>query len=314
LNKKLGIMIQWKGVMPAVTTKFTGDDGLDLAMFETNIKAQLEAGVHGIILGGTLGEASTLLEQEKRTLVREAVRIVSGKVPVIMNIAEQTTRGAIETAKKAEEDGAKGLMMLPPMRYKADDRETVTYFKAVANATSLPIMVYNNPVDYGIEVTLDMFEQFAECSNIQAVKESTRDLSNITRMKNRFGDRFKILSGVDTLALESLLMGADGWVAGLVCAFPAETVAIYELVQAGRRNEALEIYRWFLPLLELDINSKLVQNIKLAEVATGIGTENVRAPRLALIGEERKRVLGIIERGMATRPELPEYKNINSTV
>ena len=307
-------MIQWKGVMPAVTTKFTGDDGLDLAMFETNIKAQLEAGVHGIILGGTLGEASTLLEQEKRTLVREAVRIVSGNVPVIMNIAEQTTRGAIETAKKAEEDGAKGLMMLPPMRYKADDRETVTYFKAVANATSLPIMVYNNPVDYGIEVTLDMFEQFAECSNIQAVKESTRDLSNITRMKNRFGDRFKILSGVDTLALESLLMGADGWVAGLVCAFPAETVAIYELVQAGRRNEALEIYRWFLPLLELDINSKLVQNIKLAEVATGIGTENVRAPRLALIGEERKRVLGIIERGMATRPELPEYKNINSTV
>jgi 4-hydroxy-tetrahydrodipicolinate synthase len=175
-------------------------------------------------------------------------------------------------------------------------------------------MVYNNPVDYGIEVTLDMFEQLAECSNIQAVKESTRDLSNITRMKNRFGDRFKLLSGVDTLALESLLMGADGWVAGLVCAFPAETVAIYELVQASRRKEALQIYRWFLPLLELDINSKLVQNIKLAEVATGIGTENVRAPRLALIGEERKRVLGIIERGLATRPELPEYKNINSTV
>ena len=307
-------MIEWKGVMPAVTTKFTDNDGLDLAMFETNIKAQLAAGVYGIILGGTLGEASTLLEDEKRTLVREAVRIVSGAVPVIINIAEQTTRGAIETAKKAEEDGATGLMMLPPMRYKADDRETVTYFKAVANATSLPIMVYNNPVDYGIEVTLDMFEQLAECSNIQAVKESTRDLSNITRMKNRFGDRFKILSGVDTLALESLLMGADGWVAGLVCAFPAETVAIYELVQAGRRKEALQIYRWFLPLLELDINSKLVQNIKLAEVATGIGTENVRAPRLVLIGEERKRVLGIIERGMATRPELPEYKNINSTV
>jgi 4-hydroxy-tetrahydrodipicolinate synthase len=307
-------MIEWKGVMPAVTTKFTDNDGLDLEMFETNIKAQLEAGVYGIILGGTLGEASTLLEDEKRTLVREAVRIVSGAVPVIINIAEQTTRGAIETAKKAEEDGARGLMMLPPMRYKADDRETVTYFKAVANATSLPIMVYNNPVDYGIEVTLDMFEQLAECSNIQAVKESTRDLSNITRMKNRFGDRFKILSGVDTLALESLLMGADGWVAGLVCAFPAETVAIYELVQAGRKNEALQIYRWFLPLLELDINSKLVQNIKLAEVATGIGTENVRAPRLALIGEERKRVLGIIERGLATRPELPEYKNINSTV
>lgn len=306
--------IEWRGVMPAVTTKFTQDDQLDLEMFETNIHAQLEAGVHGIILGGTLGEASTLSDDEKRTLVRKAVEVVGGKVPVIINIAEQTTKAAIEAAHKAEEDGASGLMMLPPMRYKADDRETVTYYKAVANSTSLPIMVYNNPVDYGIEVTLDMFEELLECPNIEAVKESTRDLSNITRMKNRFGDRIKILSGVDTLALESLFMGADGWVAGLVCAFPAETVAIYELAKSGRSEEALEIYRWFLPLLELDINTKLVQNIKLAEVATGIGTENVRAPRLPLIGEERQRVLGIIERGLSTRPELPDYKpmqNVN---
>lgn len=300
----------WEGVMPAVTTKFTDNDELDLKMFELNINAQLDAGVHGIILGGTLGEASTLLDDEKRTLVREAVRIVNGKVPVIINIAEQTTKAAIESARKAKEDGAKGLMMLPPMRYKADDRETVTYFKAVANSTDLPIMVYNNPVDYGIEVTLDMFEELIECSNIQAVKESTRDLSNLTRMKNRFGDRIKILSGVDTLALESLFMGADGWVAGLVCAFPKETVAIYELVKSGRSAEALSIYRWFLPLLELDINSKLVQNIKLAEVATGIGTESVRAPRLPLIGDERVKVLNIINHGIATQPQLPDYKNI----
>ena len=171
-------------------------------------------------------------------------------------------------------------------------------------------MIYNNPVDYGIEVTHDMFEELIKCPNIQAVKESTRDLSNITRLKNRFGDRIKILSGVDTLALESLFMGADGWVAGLVCAFPKETVAIYELVKAGRREEALEIYRWFLPLLELDINTKLVQNIKLAEVATGIGTENVRAPRLPLIGEERENVLSIINKGVASRPNLPDYANI----
>jgi 4-hydroxy-tetrahydrodipicolinate synthase len=300
--------INWKGVMPAVTTKFTDDDQLDLGMFEKNIQAQLEAGVHGIILGGTLGEASTLEEEEKRTLVREAVRIVNGSVPVVINIAEQTTKAAIDAARKAEEDGAKGLMMLPPMRYKADDRETVAYYKAVANSTSLPIMVYNNPVDYGIEVTLDMFAELAECANIQAVKESTRDISNVTRMKNRFGDRFAILSGVDTLALEELLMGADGWVAGLVCAFPAETVCIYELVQQGKIEEAREIYRWFLPLLELDINSKLVQNIKLAEVATGIGTETVRAPRLPLIGEERANVLAIIEAGVKSRPVLPEYK------
>ncbi|APD07717.1 4-hydroxy-tetrahydrodipicolinate synthase [Flavobacteriaceae bacterium UJ101] len=304
------MQINWKGVMPAVTTKFTLEDTLDLANFEINIQAQVEAGVHGIILGGTLGEASTLSEDEKIILVRETVRIVKGKIPVIINIAEQSTKEAIYAAKIAEEDGASGLMILPPMRYKADDNETVTYFKKIAESTSLPIMIYNNPVDYGIEVTLDMFEELAVCKNIQAVKESTRDISNITRMKNRFGDRFKILSGVDTLALESLLMGADGWVAGLVCAFPKETVAIYSLVKAGRLEEALAIYRWFLPLLELDINSKLVQNIKLAEVATGIGTEYVREPRLPLQGKEREKVLEIIEKGIQTRPVLPNYKNL----
>ncbi|CAL2102212.1 1-pyrroline-4-hydroxy-2-carboxylate deaminase [Tenacibaculum sp. 190130A14a] len=308
-------MIKWEGVMPAVTTKFTSDDTLDLQMFEVNIKAQLDAGVHGIILGGTLGEASTLSDDEKRTLVREAVRIVDGKVPVIINIAEQTTKGAIEAAQKAKEDGAAGLMMLPPMRYKADARETVEFFKQTAQSTDLPIMVYNNPVDYGIEVTLDMFDELLrDCPNIQAVKESTRDLSNVTRIKNRFGNRLAILSGVDTLALESLFMGANGWVAGLVCAFPKETVAIYELQKAGKAAEALTIYRWFLPLLELDINAKLVQNIKLAEVATGIGTENVRAPRLTLIGDERKRVLQIIEEGLKNRPTLPDYKNLELAV
>lgn len=294
--------------MPAVTTKFTNDDTLDLNMFEVNIKAQLEAGVHGIVLGGTLGEASTLSDDEKRTLTRTTVNLVNNQVPVLINIAEQTTKGAIEAAQKAEEDGAKGLMMLPPMRYKAGDRETVEYFKAVANNSSLPIMVYNNPVDYKIEVTLDMFDELLKCNNIEAVKESTRDISNVTRIKNRFGDRLKIMTGVDTLALESLLMGADGWIAGLVCAFPKETVAIYELQKAGRIQEALEIYRWFLPLLELDINPKLVQNIKLAEVATGIGTENVRAPRLPLIGKERKHVLNVIEAGLKNRPTLPDYK------
>lgn len=299
--------INWKGVFPAVTTKFTSDDQLDLVTFERNINAQLDAGVDGIILGGTLGEASSLADKEKEVLVRTTVAIVNGRVPVILNIAEQTTKGAIQAAQKAQAHGARGLMMLPPMRYKADDRETVTYFKAVAMSTDLPIMVYNNPVDYKIEVTLDMFDELADCANIQAVKESTRDISNITRMKNRFGDRFSILSGVDTLALESLLMGADGWVAGLVCAFPKETVAIYRLQKAGKIKEAVDIYRWFLPLLELDINPKLVQNIKLAEVATGLGTEHVRAPRLPLEGKEREEVIKIIETGLANRPQLPDY-------
>jgi dihydrodipicolinate synthase/N-acetylneuraminate lyase len=305
--------IKWEGVMPAVTTQFNANDELDLDLFKVNIKAQLDAGVHGIVLGGTLGEASTLTDDERRILTRETVAFVEGKVPVLMNIAEQTTKAAINLAKIAEQDGATGLMMLPPMRYKASDEEVVAYFKTVANSTSLPIMIYNNPVDYKIEVTLDMFEQLLEaCPNIQAVKESTRDTTNITRIKNRFGNRLAIMTGVDTLALESLVLGADGWVAGLVDAFPAETVAIYELQKAGRIQEALSIYRWFMPLLELDINPKLVQYIKLASTLTGIGSEYVRAPRLVLEGEERKTILHIIEQGIKTRPTLPDYKNINN--
>jgi len=302
--------ISWTGVMPAVTTKFTDKDELDLDMFSINIKAQLDAGVSGIILGGTLGEASTLTYEEKRVLMKETVNLVEGKIPVIINIAEQTTKGAIHAAEVAKECGATGLMMLPPMRYKANDHETVTYFKETASSTDLPIMIYNNPIDYGIMVTLDMLDELMVCENIQAVKESTRDISNITRIKTRFGDRLNVLTGVDTLGLESTLMGADGWVAGLVCAFPAETCAVFELARAGRIKEALEIYRWFLPLLELDISPQLVQNIKMAEVATGIGTENVRAPRLPLIGKERERVAAIIKQGIATRPTLPDYKNL----
>lgn len=303
--------IKWKGVMPAITTPFTANDELDLDLFKVNINAQLDAGVHGLVLGGTLGEASTLTREEGRKLTREAVRVVDGKIPVIMNIAEQTTKAGIHLAKTAEEDGAKGLMMLPPMRYKASDDEVVAYFKAVAQSTALPIMIYNNPVDYKLEVTLDMFAELLEtCPNIQAVKESTRDTTNITRIKNRFGNKLAIMCGVDTLALESLLIGADGWVAGLVDAFPHETVAIYELQRAGRIEEALSIYRWFMPLLELDINPKLVQYIKLASKYTEIGSEYVRAPRLILEGKEREEIIAIIEQGLRSRPKLPNYKGL----
>lgn len=300
----------WKGVFPALTTKFNADDTLDFKLFEKNLNAQLVAGVDGVILGGSLGEASVLSNDEKFDLVKFTVGTVAGKVPVIMNIAEGSTREAVKLAIQAEKLGSKGLMMLPPMRYKSDHRETVKYFKDVAKSTSLPIMIYNNPVDYKIEVTLEMFDELAEVSTIQAVKESTRDVSNVTRMINRFGDRFKILCGVDPLAMEELLMGAHGWVAGLVCAFPAETVAIYRLIKAGRIAEALTIYRWFLPILELDIHAKLVQYIKLAETETGIGSENVRAPRLTLVGSERERILKIIRDGIASRPSLPDYKKL----
>lgn len=299
--------IHWKGVYPAITTKFNEDGSLDFETFEKNIHTQLDAGIHGIILGGTLGEASTLKNGEKLQLLEKTLELVDGNIPVIINIAEPTTDAAIEAALDAQKNGAAGLMLLPPMRYKADDRETVEYFKAVAESTELPIMIYNNPVDYGIEVTLDMFEQLAEHENIQAVKESTRDVTNVTRMINRFGDRFSVLCGVDTLAMETLLLGASGWVAGLVCAFPRETVSIYELCKAGKVEEAAEIYRWFMPLLELDINPKLVQNIKLAEVATGIGTEHVRKPRLKLAGKEREHVLGVIDSAMKARPKITQY-------
>ena len=294
----------WQGVYPALTTKFTPDDKLDLPLFEKNLRAQLDAGVQGVILGGTLGEASVLTADEKFSLVRFAVEKVHGTVPVVMNIAEGSTREAVKLAYEAERCGASGLMMLPPMRYKSDHRETVAYYKAVANSTALPIMVYNNPVDYKVEVTLDMFAELAECANIQAVKESTRDVSNVTRMINRFGDRFKILCGVDTIAMEETMLGAHGWVAGLVCAFPRETVAVFQLTKAGKIQEALTIYRWFLPLLELDIHPKLVQYIKLAEQEAGLGSEHVRAPRLPLEGEERERILRIIREGIRHRPAL----------
>ncbi len=296
--------IIWKGVFPAVTTKFLADDSLDFDLFEKNLDAQINAGVNGIILGGTLGESSVLTVDEKHALVSFTLKKVNKKIPVILNIAEGSTKEAVRQAILAKEWGVDGLMLLPPMRYKTDHRETVAYFKTIANAVDLQMMIYNNPVDYKTEITLDMFDELQACSNIQAVKESTRDVTNLTRMRNKFGNRFKILCGVDTLAMEELCLGADGWVAGLVCAFPAETMAIFNLVQQGKLAEATKIYRWFMPLLELDIHAKLVQYIKLAETQAGIGSEYVREPRLMLVGEERTRILKIINDAIANRPVL----------
>lgn len=293
---------QWKGVFPALTTKFTAKDELDLPLFAKNLELQLASGVEGIILGGTLGEASVLTTAEKEILVRFAIEKVQGKVPVVINIAEGSTKEALAQAALAKQWGAQGLMILPPMRYKSDHRETVQYFRTVAHSTDLPIMIYNNPVDYKIDVTPDMFDELQVCKNITAIKESTRDVTNVTRLINRFGDRYKILCGVDTLAMEELCLGADGWVAGLVCAFPLETVTIYKLVKAGKIAEATKIYRWFMPLLELDIHPKLVQYIKLAEQQAGIGSEHVRPPRLTLAGEEREQILKVINDGIKSRP------------
>ena len=294
---------KWEGVMPAITTQFDVKGNLDLDTFKINLSHQINAGVNGIILGGTLGEASTLTNQEKQQLLAVTLVEVNGKIPVIMNIAEQATMEAIRLAQKAESEGADGLMLLPPMRYKATDEETVTYFSTIANATNLPIMIYNNPIDYKIEVTLEMFAALESYKNITAVKESTRDITNITRMINRFGDRFQILCGVDTIAMEALLMGANGWVAGLVDAFPRETVAIYSYCKQGELEKARSIFSWFLPLLELDISPQLVQNIKLCELATGMGTGHVRPPRLPLKGAELERVRSIIKTALDNRPK-----------
>lgn len=302
--------VNWTGVYPAVTTKFDTQHQLDIPAFVKNLEAQIAAGVDGIIIGGSLGEASTISFEERQQLVEAALGIGSEEVPIILNIAERRTSDAIALAQLAERIGAHGLMLLPPMQYKADERETTEMFKAVARETALPIMLYNNPHDYKIAVTLPMLEELAEIENIKAVKESSRDVTNVTRFKTAFGDRFKVHCGVDTLALECLAAGADGWVAGLVNAFPRETVVIYKLVQAGRLQEAIEIYRWFMPLLELDIHPKLVQYIKLAEVATGLGTEPVRPPRLTIAGAERERVLNIIATGVANRPDMSKFEQL----
>ena len=296
--------------MPALTTQFDAQEQLDLNAFVHHLNAQIDAGIHGIVLGGTLGEASTLETAEKEALVKTACEVTNQKIPVILNIAEQSTTNAIASVRQAEKNGADGFMVLPPMRYKATDTETVAYFKAIAAATELPIMIYNNPVDYKIEVTLDMFDQLSECPNINAVKESTRDVSNVTRMKNRFGNRFQIMCGVDTIAIESLMMGADGWIAGLVDAFPQETVAIYTYIQNGLYEKAVEVHRWFFDLLELDITPQLVQHIKQCEKATGLGTGYVRQPRITNTGAEKVRVAKIIDQALAHRPDISDYKSM----
>ncbi|MCP9766920.1 dihydrodipicolinate synthase family protein [Lacihabitans sp. LS3-19] len=296
----------WTGVYPAVTSNFFQDQSLDFETFETNIEKQIEAGVHGIIVCGSLGEAGTLSKDEKFALLASAKKVINGRVPLIMTVAECVTSEAISFVKNSEKEGANGLMMLPPMRYASDDRETLHYLHKVADATDLPVMAYNNPVAYKTFISIDMFKDLAQNQHFESMKESTGDIRYMTDVINEFGGRFKILSGVDDLAFESLVMGADGWVAGLVCGFPRETVVIYELVKQGRIQEAREIYRWFFPLLHLDIGNKFVQNIKLAEVGAGMGTEMVREPRLPLIGEEREKVLAVIEKALKSRPVLPQ--------
>ena len=300
--------VAWSGIFPALTTKFTGDDRLDLKSMEKHIGNQIKAGVEGLIVLGSLGENGSLSPDEKQEVVKLAVSVSKGRVPVVACVAETTTATACRFVETSAANGADGFMLLPPMRYQSDRRETMLYLRTVAAASGKPIMLYNNPVAYRIDVTPDMFAELAAEPKFVAIKESSENVRRVTDIVNLVGDRYRIFVGVDDLALESLTVGAVGWVAGLVCAFPRETVALYRLIKAGKMKEALELYRWFTPLLHLDVSVKFVQNIKLAEALAGEGTEYVRAPRLPLAGDERTQVTMVIEQALKTRPRLPEVR------
>lgn len=294
----------WRGVIPALMTEMKDDGALDLESTARHIESCIDAGCEGFVMLGTLGENSSLSPDEKEAVVRAAVEAAGGRVPVIAGIAEYTTALAIEAAQSAKSAGAAGLMALPTMVYQQDSREAVQHFKQLARGIDLPIMIYNNPVSYRVDLKPEDFTQLTGEENIVAVKESSHDSRRVTDMFNALGDRFALFCGVDDLVLENVLFGAVGWVSGLANSFPREAVQLFKLGEAGRTREAVALYRWFMPLLHLDTSVKLVQYIKLSNQITGEGAEWVRAPRLTLEGEERKRVEAIVQQAVATRPNL----------
>jgi 1-pyrroline-4-hydroxy-2-carboxylate deaminase len=295
--------VRWRGVFPAATTEFRRDQSLDLPATLAHLDRMIEGGAHGLILLGTVGENCSLEPREKLDVLRAGVEHVAGRVPVLTGVAECTTALACRFAAEAQKAGVDGLMVLPAMVYKSDPRETVAHYRAVAAATDLPIMVYNNPVSYHVDITPEMFADLADEARFVAIKESSENVRRITDLRNACGDRYLLFCGVDDLVLESVLLGAVGWVSGLVNAFPAENRLLWDLAEAGRWEEAREVYRWYTPLLHLDTHVKLVQYIKLAAQECGLGSETVRAPRLPLVGEERDRILALVRRGIATRPK-----------
>jgi dihydrodipicolinate synthase/N-acetylneuraminate lyase len=296
--------VSWRGVFPAVCTQFNSDESLNIPGTLKHIDAMLAAGVHGFVMMGSVGENTTLELSEKKDLLKATIQHIGKKVPVLTGVAEYTTAQSCRWAAEAAKLGADGLMVLPPMVYKGDDRETIAHFRTVAKATDLPIMVYNNPPAYKADITPEMFVELADEPKFACIKESSDNPRRITDIINLTKDRYVLFAGVDDLFLECVMLGAVGWVSGLVNAFPAENRLIWDLVQAGKWTEAREIYRWYTPLLHLDTHIKLVQYIKLASAECGYGTELCRAPRLNLVGEERERILGIIRKAIKTRPKL----------
>lgn len=299
----------WSGVFPAITTQLNRDGSLDLDGTARHIEVLLRSGVAGMIMLGSLGENQQLDPEEKRQVVELAVRVIKGRVPVLSGVAETSTAAAIRYARDGERLGLDGFMLMPAMIYKTPDpRETMAHFRSVARATGLPIMIYNNPISYGNDITAEMFAQLADVKNFVALKESSGDTRRITDLHNTVGGRYAIFTGVDNLALESGILGIDGWVAGTGIAFPSENQYLWELMQRGEWEKARAIYRWFTPLLHLDVHVKFVQYIKLAVQECGLGSEWTRAPRLPLAGVERKAVLKIIHDGIAARPKIPARK------
>jgi 1-pyrroline-4-hydroxy-2-carboxylate deaminase len=296
----------WQGVFPAITTQMHKDGSLDLDATAVHVEALIKSGVSGMIFLGSLGENQPMTGDEKRRVIEAMVKTVNGRIPVLSGVAESSTTEAVRYVHDVEKLGADGVMLMPAMLYKGDPGETLTHFRTVAKSTELPIMIYNNPISYANDITPELFAQLASQKNFVALKESSGDVRRITDLHNTVGDRYAIFTGVDNLALEASILGIDGWVAGSGIAFPTENQYFWELTRRGEWEKAREIYRWFTPLLHLDVSTKFVQYIKLAVQECGLGKEWVRAPRLILKGEERKRVLKIIHDGIAKRPKIPK--------
>jgi 4-hydroxy-tetrahydrodipicolinate synthase len=301
-KRTMPMQVDWSGVYPAVPTQFKDDFSLDIPATRSHVEALLDNGIHGLVMLGTIGENCSLSIEEKVEVLKMTVEVAKGRVPVLNGVAEFTTKGACETAKRAEEVGVDGLMVMPGMVYNSDGRETVNHFRTVANSTKLPIMCYNNPPVYRVDITPEMFQEMSDVDNIVCIKEASGDVRRITDLFNALGDRYIIFSGLDDVALESIMLGCTGWISGLVDAFPRENRLMWDAAMANDYAKALAIYRWYMPMLHFDSHPKLVQYIKITCAELGYGTETVRAPRLPLVGEERESILKIVRDSVATRP------------
>src|SRR5690606_31219027 len=299
---------RWTGIFPAITTKFHADERIDAAGTIKHIDFQIRNGIHGLVTCGSLGEASTLTLEEKLEVARIALEAADGRIPVLANVSETSTREALRYIEGANKLGVAGFMVMPSVVYVADAREAMQNVRTLAEAAQQPVMVYNNPVAYRVDLKPEHMVELADCKWVEAIKESTGDVRRVTDLRNALGDRYQIFMGVDDLAYEGLALGCDGLLAGVGCAFPRETVALYDLMKAGRFAEALALHRWMTPLLHLDVSTKLVQNLKLIDALVGVGSEHMRRPRLPLVGEERAYVEAVVRRALAERPE--QYRSV----